>query len=187
MQPLRDYLLSCGLTEAEADRICAAFSRRTFAKGDYLVQEGAVNKSLGFIERGAFQYFYNHDGDELTTYLVGKNGFVASLGSFLKQVPAKETIRALTEADVWLLSRERFDEFLKTMPAFKDFYIQVLENQLVCIEDSRFSFITMTAEQRYTKMLTEESDLLQQIPLHYLASILGVTPRHLSRIRGKIR
>jgi hypothetical protein len=36
-------------------------------------------------------------------------------------------------------------------------------------------------------MLRQEPHLLQQIPLQHLASMLGVTPRHLSRIRGNIR
>lgn len=186
MTPLREYFHSFGFPAEDVGKVCAAFQQKTVAKGEYLVRAGTVNQSLGFIERGAFQYFYDHDGDELTTYLVGQHGFVAALSSFLLQIPAKENIRALTDAEVWLLPRSRFNELLQDLPRFKDFYIQVLEHQLVCIENSRFDFITMTAEQRYQKLITEEAELLQQIPLQYLASVLGVTPRHLSRIRRKI-
>ena len=71
--------------------------------------------------------------------------------------------------------------------AFKSFYIDVLEHLLVCMDDSKTKLITLTAEERYEALLKEEPTLLQQIPLQYLATILGVTPRHLSRIRNNIR
>jgi hypothetical protein len=74
---------------------------------------------------------------------------------------------------------------MQDIPALKDFYIGLLEWQIGCIDNSRFDLITLNAEQRYQKLLEEEPELLQRIPLQYLASILGVTPRHLSRIRGR--
>ncbi len=73
------------------------------------------------------------------------------------------------------------------VPGFKDFYIGLLESSICGIDSSRHDLIVLTAEQRYAKMLKHEPHLLQQIPLLHLASMLGVTPRHLSRIRGSIR
>ena len=76
---------------------------------------------------------------------------------------------------------------LNEIPAFKDFYIGLLEATLCGIDASRYDLIVLTAEQRYEKMLKNEPHLLLQIPLQHLASMLAVTPRHLSRIRSKIR
>lgn len=76
---------------------------------------------------------------------------------------------------------------MNEIPAFKDFYIGLLEATLCGIDASRYDLIVLTAEERYEKMLTNEPHFLQQVPLQYLASMLGVTPRHLSRIRSKIR
>lgn len=44
----------------------------------------------------------------------------------------------------------------------------------------------LSAEQRYEKLLKDEPELLQQVPLQYIASMLGITPRHLSRLRNKM-
>ncbi len=49
-----------------------------------------------------------------------------------------------------------------------------------------FSLITKTAEERYLEFIEEYPNLLQRIPLKYLASYLGVTPVSLSRIRNKV-
>jgi len=54
------------------------------------------------------------------------------------------------------------------------------------MDETRANLMILTAEERYALLLKEEPKLLQQIPLQYLASILGVTPRHLSRIRNNI-
>ncbi|NOS91025.1 MAG: Crp/Fnr family transcriptional regulator, partial [Cyclobacteriaceae bacterium] len=47
--------------------------------------------------------------------------------------------------------------------------------------------ILLSAADRYEKMMAKEPLLIREIPLQYLASILGVTPRHLSRIRAKVK
>jgi CRP-like cAMP-binding protein len=107
--------------------------------------------------------------------------------SFIGQTPALENIRALTDGSIHLISRTGLKKLVDEIPQFKDFYIGLLEASICGIDASRHDLIVLTAEQRYEKMLTQEPHLLQQIPLQYLASILGVTPRHLSRIRNNIR
>jgi CRP/FNR family transcriptional regulator, anaerobic regulatory protein len=168
-------------------KINSFFQKKEFEKGDFFVQEGRTNTHLGFIAKGVFQYFYLREGDEVTSYMVGENNFMASLTSFIQQIPSKENIRALTPATVWQISKKHLQEIIDESEQFKVFYINLLEYQLVCIDKSRIDFIMLNAEQRYEKMLGEEPHLLQQIPLQYLASMLGVTPRHLSRIRKNIR
>lgn len=187
MENLTTYFTACGFNEPDLNAVLDSFEKKTFQKGYYFVQEGKISRHLGFVEKGVFQYFFNIDGDERTTYVAGEGGFVASLVSFFKELPARENIRAMTDGVVWLLSKDKLTALRRDIPAFREFYIGLLEWQIGCIDDSRLNLLNLTAEERYRKMLTEEPQLLQQIPLQYLASILGVTPRHLSRIRNNIR
>lgn len=142
---------------------------------------------MGFIDKGFLQYFVVIDGLEKTTYSVSENNFVASLSSFLKQVPAKENIRAVIDTDVWVIDRNNLTRLQNELPAFQTFYVSLLEWQICCIDESRLDGLMLNAQQRYEKMMEKEPELIRQIPLQYLASILGVTPRHLSRIRNNIR
>lgn len=187
MNTVTDYFASVGFGGSDLDRIVGSFVQKMVEKGDHLVQEGRISHHLSFIETGVFHYYINNDGTERTTYVVGEGGFVASLVSFFKQVPARENIRAMTDGVVWQVHRDQLTNLRQTVPAFKDFYTGLLEWQIGCIDDSRLNLLALSAEERYQKLLTEEPHLLQQISLHHLASILGVTPRHLSRIRGSIR
>jgi CRP-like cAMP-binding protein len=186
VEQLITFFRNSGFAEAEAKTIAGAFSRKSFTKGDYLLEAGQTSRHLGFVANGHFMFFVLADGEERTTYVVGENQFVASLWSFLKETPAREYIRCIGDGDVWMISKTDLQRLQKEVPSFQEFYIQVLENEICCIEDSRYNLITLNAEQRYLKLMQDEPHLLQHIPLQYLASILGVTPRHLSRIRAKI-
>ncbi|MEO6637339.1 MAG: Crp/Fnr family transcriptional regulator [Ginsengibacter sp.] len=187
MEKLKLYFESVGFNDAESNRIINCFNKQQFEKGDYFVKEGKKSSQMGFIEEGQFQYFsISEQGEERTTYISLQNTFVASVLTYLTEMPARESIRALTNSTVWLIEKKNVIDLQNQIPSFKDFYIKLIEWQICCIDKSKFDLITLTAEQRYEKVMKEEPELLQQVPLQYIASMLGITPRHLSRIRNKI-
>ncbi len=70
--------------------------------------------------------------------------------------------------------------------AFNKFYYNLIENQIYLIDDYRIDLLTLTPEERYKKLLLNDPHLLQLVPLHYLASFLGISSRHMSRIRKNV-
>lgn len=107
--------------------------------------------------------------------------------SFVAEKPSLENIRALTKGAIFMISKPDLRKLVETIPAFKNFYIALLEQSIVGIDESRHDLIVLSADQRYVKLLQKQPHLLQLIPLQHLASMLGITPRHLSRIRGSIK
>lgn len=187
MEKLLSYFLAKGIPSNEASKITGAFTFKKITKGGYFAEEGKTSKHLAFISKGLFQYFYLKDGNEITTYVAGENNFLASVTSFFKQKPSKEFIRVLTDAELLMIHYNDLNKLKKESEAFKSFYIDALEGVITGMDETRSNLIILTAEERYAVLMKEEPDLLQQIPLQYLASILGVTPRHLSRIRNSFR
>jgi CRP-like cAMP-binding protein len=188
MEKLKSYFESAGFDNLESDIITRYFKQKLFNKGDYFVKEGKISLKMGFLETGQFQYYSITDqGEERTTYVSLPNTFVASLLTYLTETPARENIRAITDSTLCVIEKKDIVALQNQMPAFKDFYIKLIEWQICCIDKAKFDLITLNAEQRYEKMLKEEPELLQQIPLQYIASMLGITPRHLSRLRNKIQ
>ncbi len=57
----------------------------------------------------------------------------------------------------------------------------------VAIESEKhlFSLLNFIAEERYNHLLKEYPDYIQNIPLQYLASFLGIKQETLSRVRQK--
>lgn len=184
MEQLLSHFLGNGVPASEILPIAEAFKFKKIPKGNFFVTEGKTSKYLAFITKGLFQYFYLKDGKEITTYVSGENTFLASVSSFYKQLPSKEYVRALVDSEVWQIHYDDLAKLKSTSEAFKIFYIAAIEQVLAGIDECRTKLIILTAEERYASLMKEEPALLQQIPLQYLASILGVTPRHLSRIRN---
>jgi CRP/FNR family transcriptional regulator, anaerobic regulatory protein len=184
---LKAYFLNHGFSEPEAEKINSFFRLQQIKKNDCFVAEGKVSRQLAFLESGVLRYYSLTDkGEEKTTYISLPGTFVASLLSYLSGMPAMETIKAISAADIFVIEKNDVLQLQSELTAFKDFYTRMLEWQICCIDKSRFDLITLSAEQRYEKILKEEPELLKQVPLQYIASMIGVTPRHLSRLRGKI-
>ena len=184
MQTLKSYFHSVGFDTTETDKITSNFKQKIFEKGEYFVKEGTASLHIGFLETGQLQYFsITEQGEERTTYISLPNTFVASLLPYLTETPSRENIRALSSSVLWGIQKKDVVDLQNQIPRFKDFYIKLIEWQICCIDKAKFDLITLTAEQRYQKVVSEEPELLQQVPLQYIASMLGITPRHLSRLR----
>ena len=183
MEKLKTYFENIGFGGNDLDKILNGFYLKEFKKNDLFVEYGQSIKHLGYVESGVFQYYILDNNEETTTYVATENTFIASLLGFFNEVPAQENIRALIDGRVWLITKSSLTRLTNEIPKFKDFYITILEWHICAIDKSRNELIMLTAEQRYNKMLRETPQLLEHVPLQYIAAILGVTPRHLSRIR----
>lgn len=175
---LKDVILESHLSE-----ILNAFQFMELKKNSFFVEEGSVCKYFCFVESGILMHSIEVSGEEKTTYLALKNTYTSALKSFKNQIPSRKNIKALSRCRLWVLTYEKFQFLLKNNEAFFRFYFNLIENQIFLIDDYRIDLLTLTPEERYQKMLQNEPDLLQQVPLRYLASFLGISTRHMSRIR----
>ena len=165
----------------------ASFSILELKKNDYFVKENEICKHFCYIESGILQHAIEVLGEEKTSYLALKNSVTSSLSSFLFQKPSRKNLKALVDCRLWIVNLEIFKDLITTNEAFHQFYYNLIEKQICLIDDYRIDLLTLTPEDRYKKLLTTEPKLLQEVPLHYLASFLGISSRHMSRIRKNIK
>ena len=165
----------------------AAFSLLELKKNEFLVEEGAICPYFCYVENGILQHSITIFGEEKTTYLALRNTVTSSLNSFLFEKPSRKNIKALFDCRLWILDQKTFRELIKSNEAFHQFYYNVIEKQICLIDDYRIDLLTLTPEERYKKLLLTEPHLIQEVPLHYLASFLGISSRHMSRIRKNIK
>jgi CRP-like cAMP-binding protein len=187
---LTDYLqLMIGNTNLTALLLLAkdSFSLLELKKNAFLVEEGGICPYFCFIESGILQHAVLISEEEKTTYLALRNTVTCSLNSFLFDRPSRKSIKALFDCKLWVLDRKTFRDLLENNDAFHQFYYNVIEKQICLIDDYRIDLLTLTPEERYKKLLITEPHLIQEVPLHYLASFLGISSRHMSRIRKNIK
>lgn len=167
--------------------ILNAFSYIKLNKNDFFVEEGKVCRYFCFIENGILQHAINVLGEEKTTYIALKHTLTSALNSFKNKLPSRKSIKALIECDLLVINLNNFNQLLSNNKAFNTFYYNLIENQIFLIDNHRINLLTLSPEERYKNFLAKEPDLLQEIPLHYLASFLGISNRHMSRIRKNVK
>lgn len=173
-------------SESELDEIVDRFSVLALKKNQLLVAENQVCPYFCFVESGILQHAIVVEAEEKTTYLALRNSVTSSLNSFLNKIPSRKSIKALVDCQLWVIDLENFKDLLMNNQAFHQFYYNLIERQIMLIDDYRIDLLTLSPEERYKKLLATEPKLLQEVPLHYLASFLGISNRHMSRIRKNI-
>lgn len=164
----------------------ATFQVLHLKKNEFFVKENEICQHFCFVESGILQHSIEVLDEEKTTYLALRNSVTSSLSSFLFRKPSRKSIKATADCKLWIVDLKTFKDLIENNKAFNQFYYNVIEKQICLIDDYRIDLLTLTPEERYKKLLTTEPKLLQEVPLHYLASFLGISSRHMSRIRKSI-
>ncbi|MEL6811437.1 MAG: Crp/Fnr family transcriptional regulator [Bacteroidota bacterium] len=169
------------------ESVLDSFFLLKLSKNEFLVEEGKVCPYFCFVQSGILQHAINIGGEERTTYLALKNSVTTALNSFKNKLPSRKYVRALCDTYIWALDFDTFHQLLETNEGFYRFYFNLIENQIFRIDDYRIDLLTLSPEERYKKLLINEPTLLREVPLHYLASFLGISSRNMSRIRRNIK
>ncbi len=177
----------CKPSGQEMDEIASYFKIILLKKDDFFLKEKQVCKKIGFLNSGEIRHFYSAKENDVTRWISFENDFVTSLRSFILQIPSIENLQALTDCELVVIDRKAFDILIEKNIGFKDFYIKALEYNYITIEDRVFSLIEKSAEERFEWMAKNQLHFIQKVAVMYTASMLGITPRHLSRLRKKFR
>lgn len=188
MNELENYLHTYfGIeNEAESKSIQQLFRPLSLKKGDFLVQPGKTCTELAFVQSGLLRIYAIPDGKEITQWISSPGYFITELNSFLFRNPSRWYIEALTPVELVSVSRTNYETLNTTIPNWAEFEKAFMAKCFTMMEDRIFAHLSMTAEERYQLFFEQNKELFQQVPLQYIASMLGMTPETFSRVRKKL-
>jgi CRP/FNR family transcriptional regulator, anaerobic regulatory protein len=155
-------------------------------KGDYLTRQGEIARQVSFINKGLLRMFYLVDGKEICTGFSCENEYVSSYASFLTHQPSAENIDVLEDCELINLSFDDMQVLYKTKPVFETFGRKIAEMLFIMISSQANRLLTLTPEERYQSVLEYQPFIIQRVPQYMIASLIGITPEHLSRLRKKM-
>ena len=165
------------------------FNRIEIPAKTMLLEEGEISKKLFIIEKGCIRVWFNNNGKDLTTQFFFENQSVASIESFMKKFPSQAAVETIESSVLWWISKNDLDKILeeiKEIPELRDRLINMLFQRTFDYMKYFVSFIKDSPTQRYLNLIKERPKIVQRVPQHYIASYLGVTTVHLSRIKSKL-
>lgn len=100
-------------------------------------------------------------------------------------LPSKYNIDAIEDSEILLLKKEDFELIRKTIPAFNDFVNETLKKNLVFLQERIHGGLSLSAEEKYSSFISKYPSISNRVPLHMIASYLGVSAETLSRARAQ--
>ena len=175
------------ITDPDLDKILAYFESKTFEKNTHLLKEGNRCHFWGFIHQGLLRsYMYDAKGVELTNWLIKEGAFITDYPSFKTGSASVINVIALEDTTIVVTDFEKLQQLYTHFPLFEKFARILLENALMGVKERVAQRVHLTATERYQQLVQIQPDLLQRVPLKYIASFLSITESSLSRIRRNI-
>ena len=187
MEPLRECISNqINIDKDALDDIVSSFEIRKIKKGQFFLESGKNSKEMAYIESGYLRMYDIADGKEITFWIASEGKFITSLSSFVLECENYWNIQALTDCSLFVITKENHFELCKRQPKWLEFDNLLLAYCYALLEKSMFAQLHTTAQQRFESLLNEDPVLFNHVPLQHIASMLGITPESLSRLRKNL-
>ena len=166
-----------GLMAGKA-RICA------FGKGERLVEQGCRCNDIFFLAEGICRSLYEEDGKEDTRWFATEGDVVTSLTAIHRREPAIFSIEAITPVKCYAIGYSDMEELLEREDDIKRWALEIFAESLYVLERRYVIIGTGDARSLYEALLKgRPQEMLNCIPLKYIAQYLKITQETLSRVR----
>ncbi len=152
------------LTQDEVRLLSNAAHKRVCKKREVFFTEGKISNEIYFVEKGCVRLFYPVDGQEKTAFFYTPGQFICAGESYTYHIPAVENYQAVDDTEIWVFTRSKTEELLRTVPKMEIIGRIATENELITCQKVIASFV----------------------PQQYIASFLGVSAETLSRIKRRV-
>lgn len=173
------------LTDEEWEMCKNSFRPKRMLKRQFLLQEGDVCRQLTFVEKGSLcSYSVDPKGNQHVIRFAFDGWWIADLQSFFTDNPSTLNIEVLEDSELLILDRVNHENLLEKIPAYERYQRIIIQNAYVALQQRVENALGLTAEEKYSRLLERNPEFMNRVPLHLVASYLGVSPETLSRVRG---
>lgn len=175
------------LSDKDRKLIERSFKEIQVSKDSFLLNEGNHVKHFYFLEKGYIRSFYTReDGMEKTHWIYSGNEFFTSWYSFFLEKASFENLQAISDVMVFSISLSQYKKLYKDCEAFNVFINSYYQNLLAELDYMSKIFSQLSAKEKYNYLLSNHGELVRDVKLGHLASLLDINQETLSRVRRKV-
>lgn len=175
-----------GIGEAELALLLPCLRVRNLKKNELLVAEGEVEQHVHFIVEGVTRSFFFKDEKDISFEFYFPGSFISSYASFLMRTPSGHSIEAFTPLTILSITHVDLMALYEKSRKIEQVGRIFTEELFKKTSERTKDLLSLTATERYLKLLQQSPEYVRNIPLKYLASYLNITPESLSRIRKSL-
>jgi CRP/FNR family transcriptional regulator, anaerobic regulatory protein len=173
------------LSEKDCESLSGILNTIYLNKGEYWIQADKKNHNVAFVDEGYLRKFYIKDSNEITDFFYFENDFSADLPSIIGNTSPLASIIAMQKSTLTTFSYHHFNELCKQSQALEHLHRVIVEFTFLRFYKRSVSFIIQTPKERYNDLIVSYPNVLKKAAQYHIASYLGISPQHLSRLRGQ--
>lgn len=182
-QLLKAILPGFSFTLSELHHLIPLIQYRTFQKGEHVLREGQICRHTNYVHQGLVMYYTLQDGEIKPIDFATEGEWVAYMKSFSNQSIGEMNIVALEPLELYSISYDNLQEIFRQHPELITLQLKSMQEALVQLTRHANNLATLSAQDRYNKLVEEHPLWVQRVPQYHLAAYLGIRPQSLSRIR----
>jgi CRP-like cAMP-binding protein len=185
-QPLVDYINQMFPLRSEiVDYIRQNTFAKKLAKGKFLLRQGEVCSHYYYIHKGVLRSFLKFGKKEITIWINPENEITTSIRSMNGSRPSDEYIQALEDCELVVIPFDAMEALYDRFPEMNMVGRKLLQEYYAASEERVYICRIPDARSRYQHFIDTRPELVNRIPLKYVASYLGITLETLSRLRSR--
>lgn len=154
---------------------------------EVVCRQGEVCNLKIFVAKGLLRnYSVYEDGNEHILQFVNEMSWTTDPESFYNNTPSKLNIEATEVSEIFAFNLEDFTELREQIPELNIFVENILTRKSVEIHKRLLMNISSSPEEKYLDFINTYPDIFNRVPLHMVASYLGLSRETLSRVRRNI-
>jgi CRP-like cAMP-binding protein len=156
-------------------------------KNDVFVESGLIANYVGFVLSGVLRYFfYDKDGNDITSTFVAEDQFLTTIISFTECSPSLGTLQAETDCELLVFPRENYEILATEIKDWDGCIIKILNKILFDKTQILKKRLQLESKYFYLEFQKAYPKVVNRVPLNHISSFLGITPYSLSRIRRQL-
>ena len=174
-------------TDEEFALLLSSFKFKTISKKDYYLRAGELCKSKAYLNKGCARNFVLDEQEhERILFFAFEDWWLGDFDSYYSGKPGTNYIQMLEDSELLVISKENFQKAEQEISKLKQWYSFKMLRSASASRNKIEEMKTLSAEERYLKLIENQPHIFQRIPLQHIASYLNIEPQSLSRMRNRL-
>jgi CRP-like cAMP-binding protein len=185
MEQIKEAIKSMiSISGGELDDFLSQVITKTFRRQETISRPNAIPNEIFFINKGLIRVLItDNEGTEHTIHFALENQFIADYSNFIQRQPSLYSLQAVEETEVVVLPRSAIEWGYKYLTEGQKMGRLIAEFYFIYQDDRIKNMYARTPKQRYDSITEVFPNIHNRVPQHMIASYLGITPVHLSRLK----
>lgn len=173
------------VSEESFQRLSQHFTPHHFPRKCLFIQAGIIDRNVYFIEKGMTRSYCLVDGKEHTTWFSSEGDITFGLLCLYHNKAGFEYVETVEKTLAYSIPIQKLNELYETDIEIANWSRVIHQECLLALQCTRIDRLTLSARERYEKLLQLYPDICRRVNLGYIASYLGISISTLSRIRAE--